>query len=151
MTRPLRQGGRVIRGWAGLLLAALLAGCAAPTPTAVPNTATPSATDTPAPPTATLVPSATPGPSPTPSPVPGGLYVDAGQDLGPISPLIFGTNHGPWVAVPFAYLKEAYAAGVTVIRFPGGAWGDRNNVTPLQIDQFAALLQEMGAQGSISV
>ena len=48
-------------------------------------------------------------------------------------------------------LDAAYAAGVTVIRFPGGAWGDRNDIRPLQIDQFAALLQQMGAVGSLSV
>jgi hypothetical protein len=77
--------------------------------------------------------------------------VDAAQRLGPISPLIFGTNHGPWVAVPFDRLEETYQVGVTVIRFPGGAWGDRNKITPLQIDQFAQFLQQMGAQGSISV
>jgi hypothetical protein len=151
MARPLWQRGRVVAVWAWLLVAAIVAGCAAPTPTPVPNTAVPTATPTQAPPTATLAPSATPGPSPTPSPVPGGLYVDAGQDLGPISPLIFGTNHGPWVAVPVDKLEETYAVGVTVIRFPGGAWGDRNKITPLQIDQFAQFLQLMGAQGTISV
>jgi hypothetical protein len=163
MTQPLGRGGRagalLGRGIVlGLAVALALAGCAAP-PTPAPATATPTLTPVPPTATATLVPSATPIPSATPLPsptavpsaVPGGLYVDAAQTLGPVSPLIFGTNHGPWVAVPFAMLDAAFNAGVTVIRFPGGAWGDRNKVTPLQIDQFAAFLQQMGAVGTISV
>jgi hypothetical protein len=55
------------------------------------------------------------------------------------------------VAVPFAMLDAAFEAGVTAIRYPGGAWGDRNKLTPLQIDQFAAFLQQMGAMGTLSV
>ncbi len=151
---------RAVTGAIGPALVVALAAACAAAPTPLPATATAAPpTATAAPPTATLVPSPTPIPSATPLPsptavpsaVPGGLYVDAAQTLGPVSPLIFGTNHGPWVAVPFAMLEEAFASGVTVIRFPGGAWGDRNKVTPLQIDQFAAFLQQMGAVGTISV
>lgn len=156
MTRlPARRGqgrGWLLRGVLAGLVVALAAACAAPTP--LPPTATRTAPPTPTlEPSTTPIPSATPLPSPTvvPSPVPGGLYVDADQTLGPISPLIFGSNHGPWVAVPFAQLEAALDSGLTVIRFPGGAWGDRNKVTPLQIDQFAQFLQQLGAQGTVSV
>jgi hypothetical protein len=156
-----RPRAAAVGGWlAAALAVSLAAACAAPTPAPPTTTAPPTQT---APPTATLPPSATPGPSATPSatplpspttvpsPVPGGLYVDAAQTLGPVSPYLFGTNYGPWAAVPFDQLDAALHARVTAIRFPGGAYGDRNKLTPLQIDQFAAFLQQMGAIGTISV
>ena len=36
-----------------------------------------------------------------PDAVEGTLYVDPGIEMGPISPLIYGSNFGPWTAVPF--------------------------------------------------
>jgi hypothetical protein len=71
--------------------------------------------------------------------------VDASQSLGPISPLVYGSNYGPWLTVPFYMLPQAYASGITILRFPAGAWGDHNNVTPLQIDQFMDFANQVGA------
>src|SRR5262245_14817383 len=96
----------------------------APAPTAAPST--PAATPTPAPP-----PTATPAPTP----IPGVLYVDADQRLGAISPLVYGTNYGPWMG---AFLpdvqRQVDAAGFTFLRFPGGNWGDLNDLAGQQID-----------------
>jgi len=135
----------------GLLLAMLLwlAGCGAtaqPTqPTALPA---PTLLPTPAPP-----PTATPLPTPTlvPTAVPGVLYVDAGQGLGPISPFVYGTNYGPWCIVPYDLMPQAEAAGITYLRFPGGNWGDQNDLTEFQVDDFIALARKLGAEPSISV
>ena len=86
-----------------------------------------------------------------PTPVPGTLFVDPSLSLGPISPLIYGSNYGPWLAVSFPMLENAYDSGVTFLRFPGGSWGDQNNVTPLQIDQIMLFAKNMSAQVMISV
>lgn len=96
---------------------------------------------------ATAVP---PTPTPPPTPPPDTLYVDAGRSRGPISPYVYGSNYGPWVIVPYDLLDEAETAGITFLRFPGGNWGDRNNLRPRQIDQFIELARRMGAEPSIN-
>ena len=124
------------------LTLSLLAGCGTP---ATPN---PVATASPMlPPTATALPTQTP----LPSPVPDTLFVDPSVSLGPISPLVYGSNYGPWLTVPFYMLPQAYASGITILRFPGGAYGDHNNVTPRQIDQFMDFARQMGATAIFSV
>jgi hypothetical protein len=59
--------------------------------------------------------------------------------------LIYGSNYGPWLTVPFYNLQQAYDSGIKILRFPAGAWGDHNNVTPMQIDQFMDFANKMGA------
>jgi len=76
--------------------------------------------------------------------------VDAALSLGTISPYVYGTNHGPWSSVPFELQPQAEAAGITFLRFPGGNWGDQNDLRPLQIDRFIALARSMQAEPSIS-
>ncbi len=86
-----------------------------------------------------------------PTAQPGGLVVSADQSLGPISPYIYGTNFGPWVVVPFDLLDEAEVAGIRMLRFPGGEYGDRNNLRELEIDRFVTLARTMGAEPTINV
>lgn len=95
----------------------------------------------------TLIPSPTAFPTPTvaPTPIPGTLYVDPSLSLGPISPLIYGSNYGPWLVIPFYMSPQAYDSGLKILRFPAGAWGDHNNVTHLQIDQFMDFANKVGA------
>jgi hypothetical protein len=101
----------------------------------------------PAAPTLTALPTATLLPTPTlaPTPVPNTLFVDPSVSLGPISPLVYGSNYGPWLTVPFYMLPQAYESGIKILRFPAGAWGDHNNVTPMQIDQFMDFAHRVGA------
>lgn len=84
--------------------------------------------------------------------MPGVLYVDAGQSLGPISPLVYGSNYGPWMG---AFLpdvqRQAEQSGITYLRFPGGDWGDQNDLTGEQIDAFIAFCRRLEAEPSISV
>ena len=103
--------------------------------------------------TQTTLPTATSFPITTliPTPVPDTLYVDAAKSLGPISPLIYGSNYGPWLVASFEMLPQVYDSGVTILRFPGGAWGDHNNVTNLQIDQFVDFIHKVEATGLINV
>jgi hypothetical protein len=89
--------------------------------------------------------------TPVPSPMPGGLYVDAGQSLGQVSPVFFGTNWGPWLGIPPAMLDEIPGLGLKVVRFPGGEWGDMNTVTKPQLDMLVAFCQQWGAEPMIHV
>jgi Glycosyl hydrolases family 39 len=107
------------------ILALILLACVPSAPTIVPTPATSI-------PTPTILPTSTF----VPSPVPDILYVDPSVSLGSVSPLIYGSNYGPWLSVPFYMLPQAYDSGIKILRFPAGSWGDHNNVTPLQIDQF---------------
>ncbi len=126
------------------ILSLIVAGCGSSTalPTPVAITAS-----------ASLIPTATSFPTSTPisTPVPDVLYVDPATSLGPISPLVYGSNYGPWLVVSFDMLPEAYDSGIKILRFPAGAWGDHNNVTPLQIDQFMDFANKMGAIALFSV
>lgn len=99
------------------------------------------------PPTATPLPTLTPAPTP----VPGVLFVDAGQNLGPINPHVYGASYGPWVGVPVDLVDQAEASGVRYLRFPGGEWGDQNNLKDYQIDRFLDLARRMDAEPQINV
>ena len=89
-----------------------------------------------APATPTVLPTSTGLPTPTiiPTPVADMLYVDPSVSLGPVSPLVYGSNYGPWLTVSFEMLPAAYDSGVTILRFPAGSWGDHNDVKSYQID-----------------
>ena len=54
-------------------------------------------------------PAIIPSPSVSPTPYPNALFVDPTQSLGPISPLVYGSNYGPWLVVPFDMLPAARA------------------------------------------
>jgi hypothetical protein len=133
------------RLFALLLALILLAACApaasvtAPIPT---NTSAP--TDTPGP---TALPTLTV----SPTPVADTLYVDPGQDLGPISPYIYGSNYSMYGAVPAESQQAALNSHVTTLRFPGGQWGNANDILPFNLDMFIAFCQKMGAMPTISV
>ncbi|HJQ14278.1 MAG TPA: hypothetical protein VJ830_05960 [Anaerolineales bacterium] len=119
-----------------IVLVSMLSACAPSVPPL--NSITPSASAVPTqklPPTPTLIP----------TPIPDTLFVDPSQSLGPISPLVYGSNYGPWLTVPFYMLPQAFESGIKILRFPAGAWGDHNNVTPLQIDQFMDFANQLGA------
>lgn len=90
-------------------------------------------------------------PTSMPTPIPNALYVDPGLELGTVSPYLLGSNYGPWVAVPFGMQDAAYNSKIKAIRFPGGAWGDRNNLQPYSIDPFLAFCDQVGAIPTISV
>lgn len=89
--------------------------------------------------------------TPAPSPMPGGLYVDAGQSLGQISPVFFGSNWGPWLGVPPTMLEVIPSLGIKIVRFPGGRWGDENTPTKTQIEMLMAFCEQWGAEPFINV
>lgn len=99
----------------------------------------------PAAPTPTVAPTAVP-PAAT-----GQLIIEPGQQIGTISPYLFGSNYGPWTAVPADKLPAAFDSKVQAIRFPGGAWGDRNDLKSYHIDSFMSFTEQVGAIATINV
>ena len=97
------------------------------------------------------VPAAPENPADTPTPQAGVLLVDPKMELGSISPYIYGSNYGPWTSVPSGKMPEALNSHVTVLRFPGGNWGDQNDIQTYHLDLFMNLCKQMGAIPTISV
>ncbi len=81
----------------------------------------------------------------------GALVVDADEIIGPISPYVYGSNFGPLQVVPVDLIEAAQNSGVTFLRFPGGRWGDLNDIRPQQIDAFMRTCKLVGAEPSIHV
>jgi hypothetical protein len=65
---------------------------------------------------------------------PARIVVRADRALAPVSPLLFGQNHGPWMNTTAGYVADYREAGVTLLRFPGGNWGDENDLFPNNVD-----------------
>lgn len=100
-----------------------------------------------------MVPACQTAPSPAPplpTPVPGQWTVAPSLELGAINPLVYGVNHGPWAFINNQTLPLAQEAGITLLRFPGGNWGDENDLQPYHVDQFALLAEQLGAEISLN-
>ncbi|RME51853.1 MAG: hypothetical protein D6796_00100 [Caldilineae bacterium] len=68
-----------------------------------------------------------------------------------ISPYVYGVNHGPWAFMDADMLAQAAQIPVHFIRFPGGNWGDENNLKPWHLDAFIALCRQLDAEPQVSV
>jgi hypothetical protein len=90
-------------------------------------------------------------PTPPPTAEAGSLYVDPNTDLGNISPYMLGSNFGPAYVVPLDMLPYALDGGFTVLRFPAGAYGDRNKLQHYNIDQLMDFCEQMNAIPTVSV
>lgn len=124
-----REGTRERRAICFLFFIVALVSCATPGPT----------------PTATV-------PQPTASPTPlADLVVNAVDPGWSISPYVYGVNHGPWAFVREDQLPLLADARITFVRFPGGNWGDQNNLQPWQVDAFIDLCRRLQAEPQISV
>ncbi len=77
--------------------------------------------------------------------------VDPNMQLGGINPLVYGVNHGPWAVITDKTLPIAQETRITLIRYPGGNWGDENNLQPYQIDQFVLLADQLNSEVSLNV
>ncbi|MCS6871150.1 MAG: hypothetical protein NZ571_06805 [Anaerolineae bacterium] len=73
------------------------------------------------------------------------------EPLGKISPYVFGANYGPWAALPARLWDQAAESGISLLRFPGGAWGDENDLQPYHIDPFIKLARRLNAEPLIHV
>jgi xylan 1,4-beta-xylosidase len=73
------------------------------------------------------------------------------MDLGPISPYVYGSNYSMYGAVPAGMMDYALNSHITVFRFPGGSWGDQNDLMDYQIDMFMNFCKQLGTMPTISV
>jgi hypothetical protein len=79
------------------------------------------------------------------------ITIDLNQEIGEISPYVYGLGHGPWSGVSLQMQEEAAASGVTFLRWPGGNWGDQNTVTHQQLDLYVLEARNWNAEPSIHV
>ena len=80
-----------------------------------------------------------------------GLYVDTNTVVGEVSPLVYGANYGPLGVVSVDLFELAKESGIEFLRFPGGNWGDRNDIRPFDIDMLMRVAGLMGAEVSVHV
>lgn len=64
---------------------------------------------------------------------------------------MLGVNHGPWAYVPADFVDDVAALGVNFIRFPGGNWGDENQIRRSQLRDIMFWADRMGAEVAVSV
>jgi hypothetical protein len=80
----------------------------------------------------------------------------------PISPYLFGTNVFPLHAtssldsttsgfMPYTSLMSSgmQAAGIKLLRYPGGNWGEQHILSDSQLDDFSKMLTQTNAQGML--
>jgi len=79
------------------------------------------------------------------------IVVDTTQIVAEVSPFVYGANFGPLSVVPIDLFEQAAESGITFLRFPGGRWGDLNDITEFQIDQYMRIVRLIGATPSIHV
>jgi hypothetical protein len=88
----------------------------------------------------------------TPTDYPSGVMViDTASDLGEISPYVLGVNYGPWAGLGVNNLEPAKNAGITFLRWPGGNWGDRNDIQPWMVDNYITQAKMMNAEPSFTL
>jgi hypothetical protein len=74
------------------------------------------------------------------------IVIHADQVLAPVSPFLFGQNYGPWMNTTEAYVADYRPAGVTLLRYPGGNFGDENGIFPNNLDDLAALARGLSTE-----
>jgi len=100
--------------------------------------------------TETPLPVSSPTPPPATPPT-DAFWIDPAQDQGTINKFVLGANHGPWADLGVASLEYAKTSGITFLRWPGGNWGDQNDVQTYQIDNYIRQARMVGAEPSITV
>jgi hypothetical protein len=94
-------------------------------------------------------PALTATPTDSPTPPQGVFYVDPAKDQGAVGKYILGANlyHGIGVNNSDA----AKNSGISFLRWPGGNWGDQNDIQLFAVDLYIKQAALMGATPSICV
>ncbi len=77
--------------------------------------------------------------------------MDATYNYGQISPFVRASNTGPWQTLALEHREYSRQINLSMIRWPGGNWGDENSVTEWMVDEYIALCRTIGAEPSIHV
>lgn len=78
------------------------------------------------------------------------LTVDASQDLGVISPFVYGSNMNLYTIVPGGLMQDAQQLGLKLMRFGGGDT-DRQDLRNSIVDLFILQARALGAEPLLSV
>src|SRR5690242_13933541 len=79
------------------------------------------------------------------------LWVDTTRDLGPISKFTLGANYGAFAGIGAGNIDAVKNSGITLLRWPGGQWGDQNDVRPNLIDNYILVARNiMNTETSIT-
>jgi hypothetical protein len=81
--------------------------------------------------------------------VDGTLRVGPDVVVGEVDPSVYGVNYGAYGAVPYDLYPLAETAGFRFLRYPGGHWGDLNDIQRYQIDTIVAFARFIGAEPSV--
>lgn len=87
----------------------------------------------------------------TAGPGSGALRVDPTTVIGEVGPFVYGANYGPLGTISVDLFELAADAGINFLRFPGGNWGDLNDIRPFDIDMLMRIAKLMGAEASVQV
>lgn len=79
------------------------------------------------------------------------MTVDASEEVGTVSPYVYGANFGPLQTVPATMFEEAAASGIRLLRFPGGRWGDTHDIRGNDLDFLRFAADMIGADITINV
>src|SRR5690349_19864070 len=102
--------------------------------------------NSPAKPTPTIV-----QPTNTPAAPANVLWVDTTRDLGPINKFTLGVNYGAFAGIGAGNIDAVKNSGITFLRWPGGQWGDQNDVRPNLIDNYILVARNiMNTEPSIT-
>jgi hypothetical protein len=77
------------------------------------------------------------------------VVVNIKEEFGPVNPLLYGQNFGPWMDTSPKFVESYRQVRVTLLRFPAGEWGDENDITTDQLDDLADLARELVAEVSV--
>lgn len=79
------------------------------------------------------------------------ITVEADTIIGEVSPFVYGANYGPLQSISPELINEAFNSGIQLLRFPGGRWGDINDIRTSQLDSFMRFADQLGAEVIVSV
>lgn len=74
------------------------------------------------------------------------LRVNAENVVGSVSPLVYGANFGSLQTIPPDLIDAAQESNLRYLRFPGGRWGDQNDIRTQQIDALMRSASLIGAE-----
>lgn len=86
------------------------------------------------------------------------IQIDAGKEIARVSPWIYGINVFPGNDVPNGWMDYSEDAqklysnlDLTMLRYPGGDWGDEHKLEPVHLKQYMALCRRLHAEPMVQM
>jgi hypothetical protein len=74
------------------------------------------------------------------------IHVYADESIAAVAPTLFGQNFGPWMNKTDEFIEIYKDAGVPLLRFPAGNWGDENDISPNMVDDLHRVAEALSAE-----